>query len=217
MEIWNQLLNFISESLSLLSTHFNGDQAMAIIAFTVIIRLVLMPIQIKSTIQMAKNKQALAKIKPELDQIKTKYRENPKAMFNHSNELYKKHDIRMFDRYSFANLFSQGVIGIAMFQTVKNFLLHSPFAWIANIAKPDVGLALVVGMLTYVATIVTPGMAEQGNTLLVLLPAILSIVVVSTFPSALGLFWATSNLAAIMQSFIAKLLMKRKEQLATNN
>ncbi|MEW6992066.1 YidC/Oxa1 family membrane protein insertase [Colwelliaceae bacterium 6441] len=210
MDIWTQLLSLISESITMLSSHFSGDQALAIIAFTVLVKFLLMPFQLKSSIKMANNKSALAKIKPQLDNLKTKYQEDPQSLFKQTSALYKKHNITMIDKASLANMAVQGGFGFAMFQTVKSLSLSSPFMWIATIAKPDMLLALVVGFLTYIATIVTPGMAEQSNQLIVLLPALMSIVAVAMFPSALGLYWATSNVVTIFQSFIVKGLLKKQ-------
>lgn len=209
MDLWTQFLNFINESITLLSNNFNGDQALAIIAFTLIIKLILMPLQLKSTLKMTANKSVMEKLKPRLEQLKSKYENDPKALFIHTSELYKKHNIKFIDKTSMANMVTQGVFGFAMFQTIKELTLSTPFLWISNLAKPDVALALVVGFLTYLATIVTPGMAEQSNQLIILLPAIFSIVAVAIFPSALGLFWATSNIVTIFQSFIVKGILKR--------
>jgi len=214
MDLWTQLINFFSESITLLANNFNGDQALAIIAFTLIFRLIMMPLQLKSSLKMSANKSAMAKLKPQLERLKVKYQDDPKALFTQSSKLYKKHNITFIDKASFTNMTSQGVFGFAMFQTVKELSLSSPFLWISNLAKPDVALALVVGFLTYLATIVTPGMAEQSNQLIVLLPAIMSIVAVATFPSALGLYWATSNIVTILQSFIIKGIL-RKQSVAT--
>ncbi|MCO4798246.1 MAG: membrane protein insertase YidC [Colwelliaceae bacterium] len=210
MDIWTQLLNFINESIIQLSNNFNGDQALAIIAFTIVFKLILMPLQLTSSLKMAANKSAMEKLKPELELLKSKYKNDPKTLFLHSSKLYNKHNIKFIDKASIANMATQGVFGFAMFQSIKELALSTPFLWISNLAKPDVALALVVGFFTYLATIVTPGMAEQSNQLIILMPAILSILVVATFPSALGLYWATSNIVTIFQSFIVKGVLKRQ-------
>ena len=76
----------------------------------------------------------------------------------------------------------------------------SKFVWIANIAKPDILLALLVGAITYFSMIMMPSSAEQTSTLLFIIPAIISIIALVNFPSAIGLYWATSNTVALLQS-----------------
>ncbi|MDG1751619.1 MAG: membrane protein insertase YidC [Thalassotalea sp.] len=210
MELWTVVLSLFNEAITLLSANFSGDQAIAIIVFTLIFKLILMPLQLKSSLKLQTNKSAIAKLKPQLERLKAKHVGDPKALFLHSSKLYKKHDISFVDQASIMNLASQGVFGFAMFQTIQALKLSAPFLWITNLAKPDVYLALIVGFLTYLATILTPGMAEQSNQMIVLLPAVLSVIAVAVFPSALGLYWATSNIVTIFQSYIVKGLLKKQ-------
>jgi len=63
-----------------------------------------------------------------------------------------------------------------MFQALQQIIFNSKFAWLVNIAKPDIALALLVGVITYFSMIMMPGGAEQTNALLFVIPTIICII-----------------------------------------
>jgi len=214
MEIWSLFIEFIRQSITLLSTEVGLSQALAIVLFTLLARLVLMPINTKATIKMIINKQKLAKLKPELDKIKLIYQDNPTEKAKRTMALYKKHQITLMDKTSLINITSQGILGFGIFQALQQMVFNSKFAWIINIAKPDIALALLVGALTYLSMLAMPGSAEQASTMLFIIPAVISILVLASFPSAVGLYWATSSGVSLLQSLLVKQYMKKEGALA---
>ena len=211
MELWSTFINLIQQSIEILTSQLGFSQALAIILVTILARLILMPINTRAMINIYKNKKALAKITPQLDHIKKTYKENPKEMMKRTMALRKKHQIRVLDKTSVTNTASQGLFGFGMFQTLQQMVLNSKFVWIANIAKPDVALAVVVGALTYLSMIVMPGGAEQANVAMFVIPALISFAVLVSFPSAIGLYWATTNLITVAQSIIIKKYFQKQE------
>ena len=214
MEIWTSFIGFISQSIELLSSEVGLSQALAIVLFTFLARLILMPINTKATINMVLKKKKITKLKPELERIKTTYQDTPSEVAKRSMALYKKHQITLFDKTSLANMTGQGILGFGIFQALQQMVLNSKFAWIANIAKPDIALALLVGALTYLSMLAMPGSAEQASTLIFIVPAVISILVLASFPSAIGLYWATSSAVSLLQSLLVKHYMKKHPNLA---
>ncbi len=62
-----------------------------------------------------------------------------------------------------------------------------------------------------------PSSAEQANQLMFLIPALVSAIVLISMPSALGLYWATSNIASVIQSIMVKQFIKQQESQLTIN
>jgi YidC/Oxa1 family membrane protein insertase len=213
MEVWSLFTSAIVQSIEFLTSEVGVGEAMAIILFTLLGRLVLMPINLLAMVNMYKNKKAIYAIKPELDKLKIVYKDKPGEIAKCTMELYKKHNINILDKNSVANIASQGIFGFGMFQALQQIVFNSKFAWIANIAKPDVFLALLVGVITYFSMIMMPGSAEQTSTLWFVLPAILCIVTLINFPSALGLYWATSSVTSLLQSLLLNKYLKKQETL----
>ncbi|WP_434938085.1 membrane protein insertase YidC [Shewanella sp. HL-SH8] len=170
-----------------------------------------MPVNLFAMANMYRNKKTISAIKPELETIKTLYKDNPSEIAKRTMTLYKQHKINIVDKNSIINIVSQGVFGFGMFQALQQTVFSSQFAWIANIAKPDVVLALLVGAITYFSMIMMPGSAEQASTLLFLIPAIICIITLINFPSAIGLYWATSSVTGLLQSLVLNKYFRNQE------
>jgi len=210
MEIWNLFTDFIVQSITFFTQEVGVSQAVAIILFTVIGRLVLMPINLVAMANMVRNKKAIAALKPELDSIKNNYKNQPSEIAKLTMALYKKHNIKFIDKKSVTNMASQGVFGLGTFQALQQIVFNSKFAWIASIAKPDIALSLLVGAITYLSMMM-PGSAEQTSTLLFLIPAIICVVTLVNFPSAIGLYWATSSSTSLLQSLLVNKYFKNHQ------
>jgi len=216
MELWTSFTHIIVQSIAFLTSEIGFSQAIAIILFTFLARLILMPINTSAMINMHRNKQALAKIKPELDNLRNTYKANPSEMAKQTMALYKKHNIKILDKTSVLNMASQGLFGFGMFQAIQQMAFNSKFAWIANIAKPDILLALLVGAITYFSMVMMPGSAEQTSILLFVIPAIISFIALVNFPSAIGLYWATSSALSLIQTLLIKKYFKHQEKQIVN-
>ena len=202
MEIWNTFTSIIIQSIEFINLEVGVSEAAAIILFTLIGRLILMPINLSAMTNMYRNKKALLVIKPELEKIKIKHQDNPSEAAKATMALYKKNNIKILDNTSIMNIASQGIFGLGMFQALQQIVFNSKFAWITNIAKPDVTLAFIVGAITYFSMLMLPGSAEQANVLMFIIPAIICIVMLINFPSAIGLYWATSSTTSLLQSLM---------------
>lgn len=213
MEIWAIFTGIIAQSIELLSSQFGVSQAIAIILFTLLGRFLLMPINTLAMIKMYRNKKAISAIKPQLESLKVTYKGQPGEIGKRTMALYKKHNIQFLNKTSIANIATQGIFGFGMFQTLQQLVLNSKFAWIASIAKPDILLAILVGALTYFSMLMMPGSTEQANALLFVIPALISVAVLISFPSAIGLYWATSNSISCIQSFFIKKYFDRQDGL----
>ena len=210
MEIWNLFTDFIVQSITFFTQEVGVSQAVAIILFTVIGRLVLMPINLVAMANMVRNKKAIAALKPELDSIKSNYKDQPSEIAKLTMALYKKHNIKFIDKKSVINMASQGVFGLGTFQALQQIVFTSKFAWIASIAKPDIALSLLVGAITYLSMMM-PGSVEQTSTLLFLIPAIICVVTLVNFPSAIGLYWAASSSTSLLQSLLVNKYFKNQQ------
>ena len=211
MELWNLFIGFIVQSIEFITHEVGVSEAIAIIGFTLIGRLILMPVNLFAMTHMYRNKKAMAAIKPELEKIKALHKDSPNEIAKRSMALYKKHNIKFLDKNSVMNIASQGIFGLGMFQALQQMLFNSKFAWIVNIAKPDVALALLVGVITYFSMVMMPGSAEHTSTLLFVIPAIICIITLINFPSAIGLYWATSSVTSLLQSFVLNRYFHQQE------
>ncbi len=95
-----------------------GDFGIALIIFTVLVRLLMWPL-VKKQLHQSK---AMRKLQPELVKIKKQTKGNKQQESLLMMELYKKHDIKPFQ--SILVLFIQLPIFIALYQVIQIFTTH---------------------------------------------------------------------------------------------
>lgn len=92
-------LDFIPQGVQLLIEWLlqavTSNYGWAVVLFTVIIKVVLSPLDIWQRVSMASNNRKMKRIKPQLDQISKKYANDQQMMYAKQNELYKKENIKL--------------------------------------------------------------------------------------------------------------------------
>jgi YidC/Oxa1 family membrane protein insertase len=210
MDVWHMWVNFFANSMTYFHANVGLTEAVTIVLITLAARLVLLPISFKSAYNAQKNKNLMQSIKPQVEKIRQLYKNDPQRQMRHTTELYKKNGIKFFDKLMLANIFSQAAVGLGIFQSILKSVTSGKFLWVANIAKPDVIIAFVVGLITFLVMFYNPGQADQVPMIFVLLPVVLSTIALLTLPSAVGIYWATSNIFTAVQSLALRIVINRE-------
>lgn len=214
MELWSLWTHLLENSLGYLATHFGFSEAIAIIVLTFTARLLLMPVSLTAAYRMHKNRMAIERIKPIIEELRSTCKD-PSELASRTMALYRENGVSFMDRVSLANIGSQGVFGIGVYQVLSRLPYSSPFLWIANLAKPDLLLTLLVGVLMALGLAFMPGTtADTSSMLMLALPVVISVVAIAALPSALGVYWATSNVATIVQTFALRFIVARQQRMA---
>lgn len=114
--------------------YITGNYGIAIILTTLLVRLILFPISAKSQVSMYK----LQKLKPELDLLRAKYKDNQKKMAMEQMKIMKKHKIGygstcwglLIQLPVFLGMFS-------VFETAVDLRHSEAFFWIGDLSQPD--------------------------------------------------------------------------------
>lgn len=72
-----------------------GSYAWTIILFTIVLKLVLSPLDFLQRYYTNKTTRVQAKLQPELEKLKKRYGQNQQLLYQKQNELYKKHNMGM--------------------------------------------------------------------------------------------------------------------------
>jgi YidC/Oxa1 family membrane protein insertase len=96
------------------------NYGVAIIFFTVVLKLILLPIDFANRFFTKKNQKFMEKMKPEEDAIKEQYKDDPMKMMRARSALFKKHGYKggWFAIFTLVNLF----ITLAVFMTIYSSL-----------------------------------------------------------------------------------------------
>lgn len=200
-----------------------GDYGYAIIAFTIITKLVLLPINMKQTQSTKK----MNEIQPKMKALQEKYKNDKEKQNQALMDLYKQ------EKYNPASgclpALIQLPIVIALFNVLREPVkfvfggdpkayeaIHKGFWWMTNISVPEkdatllmVGaigiplLAIISGVTTYFQMkMVTPATKDPTQSSMTTMMPIMFAFITYTVPAGLAIYWIIGNLFTIAQQYI---------------
>jgi YidC/Oxa1 family membrane protein insertase len=187
---------------------------LVIIVFSVIIKVVLHPLT-RSSMKSMKKMQAL---QPMMEEIRTKYKDDPQKMNSQIMNLYKEYGVNPAG--GCLPLLLQFPILIALYNVFRGAieLRQSEFFWwIRDLSIPDTvftlpfklplfgieavsGLALLMGITTFVQQKMTVKDPRQ-KTMVYFMPVMLTLLF-NSFPAGLNLYYFVFNLLSIGQQML---------------
>lgn len=215
---WDQLVYFFAKSIQWLS--FEGSIGIGIILFTILIRILLLPLfnmQIKSS-------QKMQDIQPELRKLQQKYpgkdTESRMSLADESQELYKKYGVNPYA--SLIPLFIQMPVMIALFQALSRvaFLKTGTFLWV-ELAHYDhfFILPVLAAVFTFLSTWLTNLAAKEKNTVMTIMTYVMPLMIFFMgfkLASGVVLYWAVSNAFQVLQLLLLnnpfKIIAERNRQ-----
>ena len=195
-----------------------GNYAVSLILISVIIRLITFPLTKKTALQY----ESMKKAQPEIDRITKKYKDkqDQESMMKQSQEMmmvYKKYNISPMSGCLFAML--QLPLFIAFFEAVQRTpaIFEGQFLGLHLGTTPVVGITsgtfiayIILMLLIAGTTFYSFKMNLSGSELdpsMKMMPIMMSSIIIITalfMPSALGIYWVTSNLLTIIQNIVVK-------------
>lgn len=197
--------------------YLTQNYGIAIILFTIIVKTLLLPLNIKSTKSMRET-QAL---QPALQHLQKKYKNSPDKLNKETAALYKIYGVNPMG--GCLPLLLQLPIIYGLFGALRNpdvyvfpagdaaAATNQAFLWIPNLANPDPYyilpiLCVIFTFLTSKFNEVmnpTPDGAAQGTqkTMMYLMPLMIGFIAMG-FPAGIALYWVVQNVFTFLQQFI---------------
>ncbi|WP_164670562.1 YidC family membrane integrase SpoIIIJ [Virgibacillus doumboii] len=191
---------------------FNGNYGLSIIIVTIIVRLILLPLNVKQL----KSSKAMQDIQPELKEIQKKYSSKDantqQKLQQETMALFQKHGVNPLA--GCLPIFVQMPILIAIYHAIMRFdpIQEHSFLWF-QLGEPDYILPLIAGGATFLQQklMMAGSPAAQNPQMMVMLYVMPIMITVFAFffPSALALYWVVGNVFMVAQTiFIRKPMMK---------
>jgi len=210
MELWNAFVNLFQTVLFLLWHMYGGNMGLAIITLSAIVRIILLPLTLKLSRRAIAHQLLMKKLEPELQRLRTKYKDNPQRLAQETFALFKRHGTHPIDKRSIMGILIQAPIVLGLFNAIKRGVrVGGRFLWIADISKSDLLLTAVVGILTYISMSVSPNLTAQNKTFYVLLPTIITVFFISRIAAGIGLYWATYSFIGILERIILRYNLRK--------
>ncbi|HUN05574.1 MAG TPA: YidC/Oxa1 family membrane protein insertase [Aggregatilineales bacterium] len=133
--MWDLILNPFITVLTLLYTALGNSAVLAIVLFTVLIRVIMLPL----TAQQMKSSKAMSALQPELQELQKKYKNDREKLAQEQMALYRKHGVNPVG--GCLPLFIQLPIWIGLYQAINHALAATPLQLL------DLGGRFLVGGL----------------------------------------------------------------------
>ncbi|SEK74182.1 YidC/Oxa1 family membrane protein insertase [Carnobacterium iners] len=199
------VLNF-SRVIIWLSDLFSGSYGLGIIVFTLLIRIVLLPLMHGQT----KSTRKMSEIQPRLKALQAKYSskdaETQGKLKEETSKLYSEAGVN--PAAGCLPLVIQMPLLMGLYQAISRTeeLRSGSFLWL-NLGRPDpiFILPIVAAVLTYATTkLSTMSQAESNpamSSMMYMMPALILFMGI-TLPSALSLYWVVGNAFSVGQTLL---------------
>ena len=218
----SSLVNFISQTIQFLyelTASFGiANYGVAIVLFTILIKLILLPL----TAKQVKGMKAMQELQPKVQELQKKYKNNPQQAQQKVMELYKNNNANPFA--GCWPLLIQMPILFALFSALRTFfdpiehpeyvnLDAASFLWISNLGNPD---PYILPILVVIGTYLQQKVSSPGNmegpqkTLLIIMPFFIGWIS-RNFPAGLALYWVMYSVMGIFEQLLFKRPILKEE------
>ncbi|MCP4136598.1 MAG: membrane protein insertase YidC [bacterium] len=206
---------------------FVGNFGWSIVIFSLLSKLVFLPLTQKSTRSMQK----MQGLTPKINEIKKKYKDDPTELNKKTMALYKEHGVNpmggclpiLVQMPFFMGLYS------ALINSVD--LYNAPFIlWIKDLSMPDTVMTInhsfsflstnlnilpivmtVTTLLQQKLTTVDTGQGQQQKIMMTMLPLVF-IFIFWSMPSGLVLYWTLQNIFQVAHQLITNKMKAKKQE-----
>ncbi|MCL2777595.1 MAG: membrane protein insertase YidC [Polyangiaceae bacterium] len=181
-----------------------GNWGIAIILMTICLRILLFPLTFKSI----KVTIGMRRLKPEVDALNEKFKDDPQAKNLAMMELWKKNGVNPFG--GCLPQLVQMPVWFAMYTTLQTAveMYHTRFLWFTDLSAPDKFyiLPFLLGVFMIIQQRIVPqqGMDPvQQKMMMYMMPAVFTVMMLF-LPAALGVYMLTNSILGITQQLVVE-------------
>lgn len=188
-----------------------GNWGIAIILMTICVRTLLFPLTWKSI----KTTIAMRKLKPEVDSLNEKFKDDAQAKNLAMMELWKKHGVNPFG--GCLPQLVQMPVWFAMYTTLQTAaeMYHTRFLWFKDLSAPDpyYVMPLLLGGFMIIQQRIVPqqGMDPMQQKMMSWMMPIVFTVMMLFLPAALGVYMLTNSILGIAQQLVLEQVAPRSK------
>lgn len=208
----NLLYNPIFSTLVFFYQILGNDLGLAILALTLVIRIILFPLTSRAILSQKK----MSALQPHLKGIQEKHKNNREEQAKQTMALYKEHKINPLG--GIGNLLIQFPIMIALYQVLlaglkhnNGFLFNPLFLGFLDLSSRSIYLGVLVGLSQYFSSKLIMNASSTQNQMLYFMPAFMTLIA-TTLPAGISLYLlATISLSALEQKIISNYERRNKK------
>jgi YidC/Oxa1 family membrane protein insertase len=214
---WAGILALVFLRTLKLFHHVAPNYGVDIILLTVALRILLLPMSIKSQRSMMK----MQRLQPQMERLREKYKDNNEQLQREMVDLYKRNHVNPLG--GCAPMALQLPIFIGLYEALLNSveLRHAPFlGWINDLSTPDCLhiswlpqlpmlqchglpiLVLLMGLSSFAQQYMTPTSPDPNQQRMMMLTPLIFTIMLINFPAGLSLYYFSTNVLGVIQQFI---------------
>jgi len=200
--------------------HYIPNYGVAIILLTVITKVLLFPLTVKSMTSM----KAMQALQPQINALRSKHKSDPQRLQRETMELYRAHKVNPLG--GCLPMLVQVPIFYALYDalSVSVDLQNAPFIcfgrifgidfWICDLARhdPTYVLPILMGVSMFIQQKMTPVMGDPRQAKMMLFMPVIFTFMFFNLPSGLVLYWTLSNVLQIAQQKYMERMGKTTEK-----
>ena len=191
--------------------------AWSIVALTVIVRMILVPLTVKQIHSM----QNLQRFAPQMKEIQKKYKSDKQKQNEELMKFYRENQIN--PAASCLPMLAQFPVFIALYFVLRQFSKHPPggdLSWLGHHFVPDITahanahwsgyLLLVIYVASQlVSTMLMSSTMDKSQRIMLMVLPVVFVTFLLNFPVGLVIYWVTTNLWTVGQGLITRRLMPK--------
>ena len=210
MPFWDQIVDVLRESIFAYSQACHGNLGAGILAVAFLARLALFPITLRLARAAAAHQAALARIQPELDALRARFKTDPRRLAEETQRVFTRERFSPLPVGGLLGTIAQAPVLLALYSAVRQVAARGGrFVWIRDIAQPSLGVAVVVTAITVCGVAASPQSGPQNRTVMMLLPAVVTLLVFWKMAAGVGLYWGVSSAASVVQTLVLRREFRR--------
>lgn len=207
----NWSLYWVHDGVSKISSKWSWG--FAVVILTILLRTAIWPLYNRSNRTMKR----MSKLKPEMDKLREKYPDDPQKMNQEMMGLYRKFGINPLG--GCLPMFAQ----LPIFFGFYSMLLHAvemrgqSFLWVTDLSQPDTvahimglpinPLPIVMAITSFAQMAMMPNTGgDKTQMMMIKFMPFFFLFICYNFASALALYWTTSNIFSIAQTWLSNRL-----------
>jgi YidC/Oxa1 family membrane protein insertase len=210
VELWTLWIEGLRDLLLTLSLNLGLGFGLSIVALTLMLRTVLLPISWPSAYRGCIRQRKMTRLQPELQRVREQCADRPELFAQKTLTIYRKHGLTPIDGRSLLGGLAQMPIFLGMFQVLRDGIGNVRFLWVQNLSRPDFWLAVLAALTTALMILANADLPANMRALMVILPSVIALVMALKFCSALAVYWTASNCFSALQTSVLHWTIERR-------
>ncbi len=198
--------DLLHAGLLVLAQSLGGSFGGAIIAASVALRVMMLPLTVPATRRRLVRERHMRVLQPAIAALNARHAGDPAKAMAETQKLYAKHGLTLFDRRSVIDGLVQWPPAAAVYSAIGKGV-SGGFLWMANLVTPDRGLATLAALIAAcIASLsVTAGDGPQlSRWMPVIVSSALAFLILSHLSPAVALYSITNSVVSGIEQVLVR-------------